>query len=102
MKLRSVIRDGQKGYTFYCPGCKYHHVYMVEGDLKWEFNGDIENPTFNPSLLVNDSRPEMRCHLFVREGKIHFCGDCFHDLKGKVVDLPELDPETGYPPKENR
>ena len=91
MKLRKIKSDGHTVYMFHCPGCKYGHHFAVEGPMTWDFNGDMEKPTFNPSLLVNDSHPEMRCHLVMKEGKIHFCSDSFHELKGKVVDIPDLD-----------
>jgi hypothetical protein len=75
------------GYLIYCPGCKSHHVF----DTRWTFNGDFEKPTFSPSMLVNQHRPESRCHSFVTDGKIQFLSDCFHDLAGKTVELPEVD-----------
>lgn len=74
-------------YWFYCPGCKRGHGF----DSRWTFNGDIENPTFSPSLLVNGSDSATRCHSFVTDGKIQFLDDCWHELKGKIVDLPDTD-----------
>lgn len=77
---------------FYCPGCKSHHPYRIKGrEPKWEWNGDMEKPTFKPSLLVNGTRPESRCHIFLTDGVIHFLDDCFHELKGQKVPLPECD-----------
>lgn len=103
-KLRKLTRaeTGETIYCFYCPGCKYMHQFLVDGPMRWDFNGNMEKPTFNPSLLVNESHPESRCHSFVREGKIQYCGDCHHDLKGKTVELPDLDPDTGWPKEEDR
>lgn len=49
-------------YMFKCPGCKYLHPFNVKegahhnGSI-WTFNGDVEKPTFKPSLLVNDHYP---------------------------------------------
>ena len=80
-----------KAYWFMCPGCEMAHKYEVRSDGKqpsWKFNGDMEKPTFTPSLL--NTNPDFRCHLFIKEGRIQFCGDCWHDLSGKTVDLPEL------------
>ena len=74
-------------YGFHCPGCRCHHSFSIKGKPVWKFNGDVENPTFSPSLLVWASRPEKRCHLFVREGKIQFLGDCFHEFAGKTVEM---------------
>lgn len=88
-------------YLFWCPGCKCPHPYRVarsgtEGPEYpvWGFNGDREKPTFTPSLLVNANSPgHTRCHLFLTDGMIHFCGDCDHELKGQVVPCPDWDDE---------
>lgn len=79
-------------YSFYCPGCKHEHTYSIFQDgSQWQFNGNMENPSFTPSLL-NTMRDEKGkatsiCHLFVTDGKIIYCGDCTHELAGKTVPL---------------
>ena|SRR5689334_2106717 len=83
-------------FVFECPGCGYGHAVTVNGKLNesgatWEWNGSIDSPTFNPSLLVNKDFPENRCHSFVKDGKIQFLDDCFHSLKGQTVELPEVE-----------
>ena len=78
---------------FYCPGCKNHHAYTLKspGFVPWTFNNNLEKPTFTPSLLCNKDYPESRCHLFITNGVIDFCDDCFHELKGqKGVEIPPL------------
>lgn len=77
------VSSGKTFYWFYCPGCKYGHVF----DTRWKFNGDLEKPTFSPSLLVDKDIPELRCHSFVEGGRIRFLGDCWHDKKNTTVDL---------------
>ena len=79
------------GYTFWCPGCKeVHVVYTHESQpIHWEFNEDVDKPTFKPSILRHESKTEPRCHSFVEDGKIRFLGDCEHDLKGQTVEIPE-------------
>jgi hypothetical protein len=87
-------------FDFYCPGCKHLHVYSIADDgSKWQFNGNMESPSFTPSLLnymevKNEQTGKMeekeRCHLFVTNGKIIYCGDCTHELSGKTIDLPDL------------
>lgn len=45
-------------YWFYCPGCKGGHGFSVCNDgsrPSWSFDGNLERPTFSPSLLVNCS-----------------------------------------------
>jgi hypothetical protein len=78
-------------FSFYCPGCKHHHCYWTKllrpGQPVWNFNGDLENPTFSPSLLNAKDDPERRCHLFIKNGKIEYCSDCHHELAGKTIDM---------------
>jgi hypothetical protein len=63
-------------------------------DKGWQFNGDVEKPTFTPSLLAfNSPPPNGRCHSFVKDGRIQFLGDCTHELKGQTVDLPDIKEE---------
>lgn len=41
--------------------------------------------------LRNGDYPESRCHSFITDGKIQYLSDCFHELAGQTVDLPEID-----------
>jgi hypothetical protein len=86
-KIEKLEDDGKLAYIFYCPGCKFHHAFYVSGyRISWEFNGDIDNPSFSPSLRNRD-REGRTCHLFVKNGKIEYCNDCFHELKGQTVEM---------------
>ena len=103
------------GWMIFCPGCKEHHQLRVG---TWNFNGDLERPTFSPSLLVtighytsrhrsgpcwcdyNREHPDDpspfkcgRCHSFIRDGRIEFLGDCTHELRSQTVDLPPVHEE---------
>lgn len=121
MKLKAFTdASGQTvGYHFWCPGCEDTHPYQViPSTMAWQFNGDLEKPTFTPSLLVHPHRtfkkdvtreeiaeaqkitPEgqplvgitfmtPRCHLFLTDGKLSFCSDSEHRLAGQTVDLPD-------------
>ena len=95
MKIKPVndYKDEPLGYAFYCPGCKWAHMFYISGPTIWKFDGNLESPTFTPSLLnraPNHANPAQRvCHLFLTAGKLHFCGDCTHSLAGQTVDLPE-------------
>lgn len=73
-------------YFFWCIACDTHHIFDVRSDGKrpnWSFNGDLNNPTFSPSLLY----PERKCHLFLENGKIKYLSDCSHKLAGQTVDM---------------
>jgi hypothetical protein len=94
--LHVRVLKNQSMYIFRCPGCSelpdYFgppvHVYYTEmGDRGWQFNGNNELPSFTPSLK-NTYHDGRVCHLFITDGKIHYCDDCWHSLKGKTVDMP--------------
>lgn len=75
--------------SFYCPGCKHNHAYRVAGPEQgpvWEWNKSFDKPTFTPSLLNRKPDGDV-CHLFVCDGRIDFCGDCTHELKGRSVPM---------------
>lgn len=97
MKTKEVLtNDGAHyGWKIYCPACEDFH--LLRGCT---FNGDQDNPTFNPSLLVSmnfaDPDPEtgarsMVCHSFIEDGKIRYLDDCTHDKKGQTLDLPDIE-----------
>lgn len=93
------------GYGFTCPGCGHDHVVTTKEDqkVKWNFNGDVDKPTFTPSLLATsgwyvspdyytkDHAYSYQCHSFITDGKIQFLSDCSHALAGQTVDLPEIE-----------
>ncbi len=88
-KLHKIAGSNRMHLVFYCPGCKRNHMFTVQADKSihptWEWNYDILEPTFTPSLLYPESTP--RCHLYLTRGKIQFLGDCGHDLKGQTVPM---------------
>jgi hypothetical protein len=97
MKVREQLHtDGHVvGYSFKCPGCNYDHspwTVPFEDQAVWGFNGDVNNPTFTPSILfrtANKNGPVV-CHSFVTNGMIQFLGDCTHPLANQTVSLPEI------------
>lgn len=79
---------------WWCPGCEEAHIWQVDATSgpNWEWDGNIETPTVSPSILTAGSRPEKRCHVFIKNGIIDYLSDCWHALAGKkvpMVDLPE-------------
>jgi hypothetical protein len=106
-ELSKILRSGSGNrLLFRCPGCEtVHQIQYGEGTgPRWLWNGNVEKPTFNPSVLVRWNEPnddpalfddESRdipkiCHSFVRDGQFHFLDDCTHGLAGKIVDIPEF------------
>lgn len=100
---------GGTGYTYLCPCGDYHAP-----SSGWQFNGDMEKPTFSPSVLVTTGhyvggKPAVNCwcdykqrtgedapfncylcHSFVRDGMVQFLSDCTHALAGQTVPLGDL------------
>jgi hypothetical protein len=75
-------------YWFWCPGCDTHHAYTIPN---WNFNGDVNKPTFTPSLLCNRHDEKSRCHLYVTDGKIKYLSDCHHKLANQTIDMEECE-----------
>lgn len=84
-----VIIGKANQLIFSCPGCKHEHVI----NTSWQFNGDVNKPTFSPSVKVSSPRSGTLCHSFVTDGKIQFLSDCVHELAGQTVELPDMDPK---------
>lgn len=97
-----VIESKQdKGTVIYkCVGCgKYHIINTNENDLPaWGFNGDFDNPTLSPSILMRMPIKDnlLICHHFVNNGFIEFCSDSTHELAGQKVEMPHIDTEGKF------
>jgi hypothetical protein len=99
----------KRNIAIMCPGCNCKHIIATKepqsNGAVWAFNGDMDKPTFSPSLLIRTGShatpeyvdppecPPTTCHSFITDGKIQFLGDCTHALKGQTVDLPDISEE---------
>lgn len=96
-------KDSGETWWFWCPGCESHHMFTTKhykGESKgrplWKFDGNVARPTFSPSLLLRGWKDPQtgelkgQCHLHVRAGKIAYCGDCSHKLKGQTIPMEVL------------
>lgn len=103
-RLSRVLAKSEEDRLFFrCPGCDaVHGISHGSGaGPRWGWNGDVEKPTFTPSVLVtwcepsdnpdefDDTSKDVKkvCHSFVTDGRIQFLGDCTHALAGKTVDI---------------
>ena len=88
------LTDGFKWARYRCPGCNEIHSIPIDlthqSGRAWGWNGSVDAPTFSPSVRHTMKPLPYCCHYFVRDGRIEFCGDCSHGLKGQTVDLPIL------------
>lgn len=102
-KLRSI--EGE-GYSHWCPACLQMHIFTSG----WSFDGNLECPTFNPSMRISGVKTikvkgewtgewerdaggnpiPFTCHYFLHSGKIQYLSDCTHEMAGQTVDLPDL------------
>lgn len=120
--IKPFTASTHSGYTFKCVACGHRHMVTTEGSADfsgplWGFNGDLERPTFTPSLLVTWREPanladheqiqrdirakeehgtpipqaDRVCHSFIADGRMQYLGDCTHHLAGQTVDLPPLE-----------
>lgn len=102
MVTRTVNDRGRRYANQYvwCPGCDDLHAFSTRledtpADYQpiWGFDGNMEKPTFDPSLLVdygNDTT--RRCHSFLKQGMWEFLSDSTnHQLRGHhaMVPLPD-------------
>lgn len=116
--MSAKASEGVGGHVhFWCPGCDdAHTIRHGNPATDWTWNGDLERPTFSPSVLARsryaeppvtaDNLEEWKrepweqvlvervCHSFVTDGRIQFLGDCTHALANQTVDLPDW---PGFP-----
>lgn len=106
-KMRRVgASDGYKagGLAHWCPACESMHAFALDGKnsngAQWTWDGNVENPSFEPSMLITINaqshphhlvgEPTEVCHYFLRNGVIEYLGDCTHGLKGQRIVMPPL------------
>lgn len=109
MKI-NALADGTLLYR--CPCGDTHAI----NSAKWSWNGDVERPTFSPSVLVTSGHyvprapgePEScwcayakenpeeklpfgcyRCHSYVENGMVRFLADCTHALANQTVPIAD-------------
>lgn len=90
-----VVRQGR--LHLWCPGCDDLHSITFGEPGGWTWDGDLERPTINPSILVHydvTNRPDLStvCHSFVRAGVWEFLADSTHALAGQKVPMSEVAP----------
>lgn len=106
-QVSKYLRKNENGYTHWCPACKEMHP-LPDG---WNFNGDVNKPTFTPSfkhdgvktvrdelgrwtgdwVLDDQGKPVKEiCHYILTDGILNFCSDCTHEFRGISIPLSEL------------
>jgi hypothetical protein len=92
-KLRRGIGGSGLYLYYWCQGCGKPHCVGTgpRAATSWGWDGNIDAPTFSPSVLVTRSGPGWieRCHTFIRGGMVEFLSDCTHTLAGQTLPLPD-------------
>lgn len=103
--MTKLVKINRTGLAHWCPACDSGHEINVGGvnssGARWAFNGNAQCPTFSPSINLKINTPDMGadyqpdiastvCHYFISGGKIQYCADCTHELRGQTVDLPDI------------
>lgn len=107
-KLGTFLRKRGDLVAFWCVGCDHPHMLNTRvaaraaGVPAWGFDGNIEAPTFTPSVLVSWPADEgvpasTRCHCFVTSGHIDYLADSeAHALRGRVPMIPFPEGYAGW------
>ncbi|MBB3239128.1 hypothetical protein FHW68_000600 [Pseudomonas sp. Tn43] len=93
-RLSRTLATAEEGSLWFeCPGCEMAHRIMhgPGAEPRWSWNGNLESPTFTPSVLVRYrwADGDRVCHSFVTDGRIQFLSDGSHALAGRTVDLAD-------------
>ena len=67
MKIKKAFPDNpdySDMLMFRCPACGGNHMISIGPksywNIRWQFNGDYDKPTVNPSVLVTHEIPAIR------------------------------------------
>jgi hypothetical protein len=101
VKARAGIDSaGQYSVAIWCTGCEQGHAVPLIGPVAWQWNGDTERPTIQPSIKItrvtgvdaNNQDIKYICHSVITDGMIRFVDDSTHALSGKTVPLEDFGP----------
>ena len=93
--LSPVLGQGDdEALVYMCPACVcIHRIPVSPGKgAWWQWNGDVNLPTFRPSIrvVVEGYKDAYVCHAYVTGGAVRFLSDCTHAMAGQTVPLPEM------------
>ena len=100
-------------FLFWCPGCGCGHLYWCgpgfEHSQKWDFNGNVDKPTFTPSLrtyvritkeiddkLVDTGEQKTLCHLNLTDGQLQYCEDNPHKMNNQTIPMQDIPEDYGF------
>lgn len=98
-QVSKVLRQGVGRFFHMCPAC----IEMHPLPESWQFDGNLEKPTFSPSFRQSfvrwsggtdpsgrgiGEKVDVECHYIITAGNIHFCGDSWHKRTDVVAMVP--------------
>lgn len=106
-QVSNKLRRNDRGFVHFCPACNEPHT-IYHG--LWEFNNNLDKPTFAPSVKVsgvrrimvagkwsgkwlmdeNDKPVKYICHYFLKDGMLDYQKDSTHQYAGQKIELPDL------------
>lgn len=93
VNIGSSDKEQVKYAIVFCPGCSTRHAIPIETPPghptgPWTWNGDLDKPTFTPSLRVRWGEGfKYCCHSHITDGRIAFQADSTHAFAGQTLDL---------------
>lgn len=101
-------RPGRQVWTW-CPGCDSLHPFTIEappgkdgeqlnGGTTWEWDGNLERPTFSPSLLCHSSVHLCDHDYWVCPAEVGGeCDDTSHRVGYRLLDGTAIAPKVHHP-----
>lgn len=96
------VRDTDRHWIVRCKMCGTHYIPKSSDENKtWYFNGNVNCPTFVPSIkeITNDpTHPHYQpraltsiCHFTITNGTMQYHGDCTHEMANTSEELLTFD-----------
>ena len=100
IKIEKGIHKGRVAVKMPC-GCNTQYISVDSPNsfgAQWKWNGDCENPTFEPSINSSwEFKGHLcRCHVFITNGVVEFLPDCTHNANDKMPLREFLDYEIDH------
>ena len=79
----------------WCIGCNVAHRIAIADeagnheDVSWDWDGNMEHPTFDPSILTHTSPLDV-CHSYIKNGQWQYLSDSTHSKAGQTLDMIPL------------
>lgn len=77
----SILMPGYLAFS--CPGCRMSHAIKIGGENGNRWNNNFGYPSLRDAFSVDG------CKGTVTDGVVQYALDCFHDMAGKTVSIPD-------------